>query len=235
MKIKKLASNRGFTIVELMIALSVLSTILVMGTVILIQIGALYTKGVNGANLQNTARNVLSDLSSSLRFSADDAAPCTEIPLTCYAGTQNFSGTTVYSYCIGTIRYSYVLNRKLGQDSSSPTPNTPHVLWRDNMNTLASCPPLDLSLPTDTLTDAANPTGNGGYEMVPLNMRLTKLKVTKDPADSSVFTIDTWLAYGDNDLLITDLATGQSNCRGGKGTQYCGTAPLTTIVKRRLD
>ncbi len=46
MSMKSLKSTRGFTIVELMIALTVLSTILVMATVIMINIGVLYSKGV---------------------------------------------------------------------------------------------------------------------------------------------------------------------------------------------
>ncbi|HSX37132.1 MAG TPA: type II secretion system protein, partial [Patescibacteria group bacterium] len=87
---EKAGAQGGFTIVELMVALSVLSILLVMSTVILIQIGKLYTKGVNQAATQNAARDIINDLSSQLQVSGN--AP---------------DGKTAGVICIGNQRYTF--------------------------------------------------------------------------------------------------------------------------------
>ncbi|PIZ62056.1 hypothetical protein COY17_03105 [Candidatus Saccharibacteria bacterium CG_4_10_14_0_2_um_filter_52_9] len=214
MKIKKLAANTGFTIVELMIALMVLSTILLMGTVILIQIGALYTKGVNGASLQNATRNALVDVSSSLQFSGDDLSMAPDL---------HVAGTLINAFCIGSTRYSYVLNRELGTTDTTGTP-APHVLWRDTLPNVGTCTALDIS--NDSVNMATQ-----GYEMIPEHIRLTKLAITQSPTDSDVYQIDVNMAYGDSDLF-TDASS--TTCKGGPGTQFCGTSQLSNSVNRRI-
>ncbi len=239
MKTKRLKSDSGFTIVELMIALSVLSTILIMSTVILIQIGNLYKKGVNAADLQNTTRNAISDLTSSIQYGGSKpyplAGPCT--PLTCYAvkNVKVVAGVPrdIYSYCIDTTRYSYVLNREQGTDSSKAADtDTPHVMWRDTMTTNATCDPLDITV-AGIPVDPATSLPSIGSDVVPDNMRLTRFRVEEVPVGSRSYSTDVWLAYGDDDLVVTDGA-GHSSCNG-KGSQFCGVSELTNSVTRRLE
>ncbi len=229
-----------------MIALSVLSTILVMSTVILIQIGGLYSKGVNSANLQNANRSVMSDLSGTIQLSGVAPGPCSATAVTCYTSPdpadmtpahQNpvtYNGVPIYAYCINTIRYSYVLNREQGTDSSNVV--TPHVLWRDTITSPASCWPLNISQNAVTADDAADGSGqpSKGYNLVPDHVRLTRLKVIESPANSGIHAIDVWMAYGDNDLVHTD-STGHNICEGGKGTQFCAISHLSTTVTRRVN
>ncbi len=213
MKIKKSANQRGFTIIELMIALTVLSTLLLMSTVILIQIGALYMKGVNSANLQNASRTILADVSSSLQFTGNDIS---------YGTPQNYpGGLTVNAVCIGSTRYSYVQNRELGTDFDSTLTN--HVLWRDTLPNAGACSPLDISAASVDMTTK-------GYEMVPQHMRLVNFTISQDSTDPTVFTVTVWMAYGDTDLL----GAGYTTCKGGSGQQFCGTTQLSTTVKRRI-
>lgn len=225
MNLKHLKSTEGFTIIELMIALSVLSVILLMSTVILIQIGNLYNKGINAANLQNSNRNVISDISAAIEFSGhrplydshDYAAP-------------SIGNMTIHSFCLGKTRYSYVLNRQLN-DTPSGTDQTYHALWRDTITTTTSCPPLDLTnsgIPTDSLST------NKGYEMVPQNMRLTNFDVSEASTGSNIYNVNVWMAYGDSDLLKVD-GTGHYHCSGDVGTQFCATSELNTTITRRLN
>lgn len=251
MKIIKLNSrpNQGFTIVELMIALSVLSTILIMSTVILIQIGSIYSKGVNEANLQNAARTIVADLSSSLQFSGNVPSPCTQTAINCYAPSvtsyptdPNTVGSGLgqfqaYAFCIGTTRYSYALNRELGTDQGvNPAVTTTHVLWRDTMTSPNDpCYPLDLSV--------ANPssgvsTSTGGYEMAGSHMRLTRFNIYETSTTSDVYNVDVWMAYGDSDLVntqsLTDPTPGSSTCNGGVGTAYCAASAISTSLTGRI-
>jgi prepilin-type N-terminal cleavage/methylation domain-containing protein len=236
------AKEKGFTIVELMIALSVLSVVLLLGTVVLIRIGAIYSKGVNEADLQGATRTIMTDVTSSLQFSGNDPTP------SCVGGTScvspstsrsvSFGGTpvTVHAVCIGTTRYSYVLNYELGNDSyTGPDHNqsvdTPHVLWRDTM-TGAACTPLDLTLDNPDNTHDGNSSGNG-YEMAPNHTRLTRFNVTTSASDPGLFNIDVWMAYGDSDLL--DLSNSPPTCNGGTGQQFCAVSTLSTSVARRLN
>ena len=235
--------QRGFTIVELMIALSVLSVILVMATVILINIGALYSKGVNGANLQNAARNIVADVSANLQFSGTQPAACTlnlnattcsdklipPTPLLLSTGVP----VPIYTYCIGTTRYTYILNQELGTDQSTSPPVTIyHVLWRDTIGNGASCAAI-IGLPSSFSTSAQAPTPvtNDGYVMVPAHMRLTRFKITQ--TTPGVYTVDVWMAYGDSDLVNT-AADGSNTCKGSTGTQFCATSQITTAIMGRI-
>jgi prepilin-type N-terminal cleavage/methylation domain-containing protein len=248
MKLTKLKSSSGFTIVELMIALTVLSVILVIGTVIMIQIGSLYSKGVNAANLQSTARNIASDVTAAIQFSTQAPSPCTITPTTCFANPINAADTepriyttggvtvSVNAFCIGSVRYSYVMNRELGNDPSLPTnTQTPHVLWRDTVQQSAPCQPLNLSaqtIPADT--SSVDPPGpSRGFEMVGEHMRLTRFRIQQAPSNSGVYNVDSWLAFGDSDLLTVN-AGGQANCNSGRGSQFCATVQITTDVAGRV-
>jgi prepilin-type N-terminal cleavage/methylation domain-containing protein len=247
MKLMKLGKDRGFTIIELMIALTVLSVILVMGSTILLQIGNLYNKGVNAANLQNTSRNLVADISSTVQLSAADPANCTPSGVvTCYASQRPHSNGSepIYAYCIGDTRYSYVLNRKLGVDlAENPIAHTgvdtetPHVLWRDTMASASStCQPLDIS--TDPVAkDGSSKPGpspvSDGFEMIPRNVRLTRFRVTEAAANTGVYNLELWAAYGDSDLVIVQ-ADGAPTCSGAEGTQFCAISKISTSVVRRL-
>ena len=246
--LKPQSRNQGFTIVELMIALSILSIILVMASVILINVGALYTKGVNGANLQNTARSIISEISANLQFSGnppDISGSCLASAVTCAAAqsTQNLvdihgnsdgANTPLYTFCIGTARYSYVLDQELGDDpyatvgsTSNVDVNTQHVLWRDTLPNGSSCSPL----PANAFSQAQPTTNMSGYEMVPPHMRLTRFKISQQSSDS--YLVDVWMAYGDSDLVVT-AADGSNSCHGGTGTQFCSTSQISTTVTERV-
>lgn len=249
MNIKKLRSSSGFTIVELMIALSILSVILVMSTVILIQIGDIYTKGINTDTLQDATRNVLADITASLEFSGSVPTSCTQpvapdpnTNTTCDASytDENFPGGTVrvYAYCIGETRYSYVLDTELGTDQgTSPVLTAYHVLWRDTVapGKQTACPPVDLSGSTvNEGPDAA--TSDDGYDMLPPHTRLTKFWIMENPANSGIYDVEVWTAFGDTDPVHTDLSTGITTCISDQGTtQFCAISQQSSAVTLRLD
>lgn len=240
-KRKKLDPQDGFTIVELMIALSVLSVILVMSSVIMSQIGALYTKGVNSASLQNTARGIMSDVSQSLQFSSGELVACDSNSDPAEHNGQPkciFASSTtpaISSYCIDNTRYSYILNREYGDDNGvSPVVTTPHVLWRDTMSSAGLCPPLDLTVAVPN--DVLDPLVSGhtkGFDLASNHTRLTKFSLTEP--ETHTYNIDTWTAFGDSDLENAADAQGHVTCKGGTGTQFCAIAELSSTVTRRIE
>lgn len=232
--------NAGFTIIELMIALSILSVILVIGSTLMARIGSQYTKGVNIANLNNTNRNIVSDIAGTLQFTGETVQSCandpTVNPLTCHTGKQTYTiggrNASVYSFCIGRVRYSYVLDREMGTDQGLSDLKTPHVLWRDTMLNANSCTPANIS--ADTVS-ASNSSGDG-YDVVPTHMRLTHFRVvaSTDPLQQGVYKVEVWMAYGDSDLVQNGGVAGAKNCTGGAGTAFCAISSINTTVIRRL-
>jgi prepilin-type N-terminal cleavage/methylation domain-containing protein len=225
----KFLSDRGFTIVELLIATAVLSTILVLVSVVMVNIGKLYYKGINQARVQDDARSITDELAQHL--SLGDS----------YNHIVGAGGQQ--AYCIGTTRYTYVLYRQVGNDPTKQ--QSPHVLWRDQLNSLGDC----ASLPN---LGAATPSANG-TEMIAPNSRLTGFNI----AGVSPYNLSVGVAYGDNDLLcdigvsnncklgnistlINDPAYAPGNngknirCKGDIGDQFCATSFLQTTVTRRL-
>jgi hypothetical protein len=112
-KIKKI--NKGFTVIELLIAMAGFSFVLLLVTIVMMNIGSIYSKGINQTKIDDAARYITDDISRQIKFSKP-------IDL-----TQGSSG----KYCIGGIMYSFNLNTK----PSSIT----YALKRSFMSPGASC------------------------------------------------------------------------------------------------
>lgn len=238
--------EQGFTIIELMIALSVLSVILVTSSVIMIRIGAMYNKGVNSAALQNTNRTIISDVSKSLQFSGSAPLKCDTaiagVPKpACFHGVGDSTegdAYKIYRYCVGTTRYSFVLDRAMGKDLYPTEKFTPHVLWRDTLLNTAGCPWLDIS--KSNVADLADPTNavpGSGYDMVPGKMRIGRFEVLEvGPPTNKTYQMNVLMAYGDSDLIApSPNDTGQPYaCKGGPTSQYCAISRMTNQVARRV-
>ncbi len=198
----------GFTIIELMIATAILSTILILVTVMMINIGSLYYKGINQARVQDNVRSIVDELSQHLQLSSSNGV---------LIGANNFGGTTVSSICFDSVRYSYVLHKQIGSGPSKIA----HVLWRDSIPSGGLCTPANLT----------NPSLSGGSELIAPNSRLSDLTISPG---SSPYSISVGVAYGDDDLL-TGPGTTSPLCKGDSGDQYCATAKLNTIVAKRIN
>lgn len=206
----KKIDSRGFTIVELMIATSVLSVILLLVTGMMISIGNLFYKGVNQARIQDNVRSISDEITEQLKYSGSE-------PVQPPAINETFSSHTfsVQVLCVGGTRYTYVLGVQIGTSSGQ----LPHVLWRDAA--ASPCAQADLT--------QNSPTAKGA-ELIAPNSRLANLVVSKT---GSPYTVDTTVAYGDDDLLSGPNSTTPL-CKGNTGDQFCAVASLHTLATRRL-
>jgi len=204
-------NQKGFTIIEMLIATAILSTILVLITTMMVNIGSLYYKGINQSKIQGTVRSVTDELSQQLQVL--DTTYRSSAPL-------NAGGKTYRAYCIGTTRYIYVLDVALSNGQQ-------HVLWRDN-NGSGVCTAADLN--------AALPAG--GIELMPPSSRLTLFTINGVTPGASPYLITIGAAYtsnGDNDLLNGVGLGVATRCNGGQDRQFCSTAHLETVVAKRLQ
>jgi len=210
-------NRKAFTIIELMIATSVLSIILLLVTTMMISIGNLYYKGINQARVQDDVRTISDDLSSHLQLS--DQAPQPAItPVSIIISGQSFVMDAV---CMDNTRYSYIKDVEIGSNSTVTNPEIHHVLWRDP-TPVGGCTgpaPLNLSLPS-----------LNGTELIAPNSRLTDFTIS--PL-TSPYNLSIGVAYGDKNLMS---GVGvNTKCNGSNGDQFCSTAALTTTVVQRIQ
>lgn len=214
MKSLKKTTQQGFTIIELMIATSVLAVILLLVTVMITSIGNLYYKGVTLSQTQDTTRSIADQLVQDIKLS--DGAPSN----TPTAGSSTaVPGFTLYAICIGTTRYSYALNTQIGTGRG----HIQHVMWRDSIGSGSRCSPVDLS----------DMTLSGGAELIGPRSRLTSLTIGSPAPGGTLYTVRLSLAYGDGDLL--NPAGYDTTCKGSAGDQFCATDRLATSVVQRVS
>ncbi len=215
--------QKGFTIIELMIASGVLATILLIVTVVMIGIGNLYYKGISQARVQDDTRTIIDEVTNNLRLSGGSLA------------TDTWAANNEEGYCIGNVRYTYVLNVQIGKPPPAGGPVYKHVLWKDVNPTPGSCDIGSIDLTQDT------PSG-GGTEMIAPYSRLTvfcigaSVSASNCPygsiSNSSPFPLTVGVAYGEDDLLT--LNGYDTQCKGHTGDRFCSTARLKTTAVQRL-
>lgn len=205
-------NQQGFTIVELMIATTILSVILVMVSVVMIGIGSLYIKGINQSKVQGSVRSIIDEVSQQLETSKHG-------PLT--GPDTSYGPVVVKTYCVGITRYSYVIGHQIGD-------GVRHVLWRDRVDP-ATCPPGP-NLVTSTIPSP------GGIELIAPGSRLTAFP--NDPSTpldvTSPYEIVVGVAYGETDLL-TATSGLDVRCNNTNSRQFCAAAHLETTVLQRLS
>jgi len=209
-------NNKGFTIVELMIATTVLSVILLLATVMITNIGNLYYKGVNQARTQNDARSIVDEMAQNLKLSN--------------GVTPGGSAASIASYCMNNIRYTYIVGVQIG----SGVGKSPHVLWRDINPDQSTCVPADLNSP------------GSGSELIGPNSRIVKLDVTSTaPYEINValaYGDDDLLCSpsvagtcnGGATMQPGDYKKGDLLCKGGTAQHFCATTTLSTTVLQRI-
>src|SRR5689334_11132650 len=118
--------QKGFTIIELMIATAILSTILLLVTVLMINIGNLYYKGINQARVQDNVRSISDEVAQHLQLGD--------------SFSQASGDNSEQAYCVGTVRYTYVIGVQIGKPApGASAPAYQHVLWRDDNPSPGSC------------------------------------------------------------------------------------------------
>mgnify|MGYP000341282809 CR=1 FL=1 len=243
-KSKILYDKKGFTVVELMIATLVFSLVLLIAMGALIQMSKLYYKGITNARTQELSRNVMANISQGIQFSRQTVIPpslnstnpaiaIVDPPATEITNTTGF-------FCVGPKRYSYVLDRKLSLNpDASPVASrkkeSRHVLWVD---TPANGCAGNLS-PTAAVMSQENPCAalinacSDGVELMIENTRLTRISLVESSAGSRLWAISIGVAYGDDDLLVSDGT--RYVCEGSISvSQFCGISELSSTVLRRL-
>lgn len=234
---RSIQRQRGFTIVELMIATIIFSLVLLGAMAAVIQISKLYYKGITNARTQDLNRNVLAEISQSIQFSRNDIVqtlPANGGPSVAITATDT---TSRGYFCNGPRRYTYIIDRNLAQNPDTNAnlalrrKESRHVLWVDTpVSNCSTSGPADLTV----ANPCANPTiCNDGVELMSERARITKLTLQELQPDSGLWNINISVAYGEDGLL--NVVDGRYVCEGATGfSEFCAISELSTTVLRRL-
>lgn len=201
----KRVDQKGFTIIELLIATVVFSVILLVITAAIVQFGRVYYKGTLQVRTQETTRNIVQDVAQSIQFGSG-------LPTTGTSPTD----TTLQFICISDRRYTFKLNAQLGPSAGQSR----HVVVTDDV--IGGCNSVYANMATPALPA-------GARELMGDRMQLVELSVQN--VGTGLWRITARTAYGSDSDLSADKRSCQLNLVGG---QFCAVSELSTIVKQRL-
>ncbi len=216
------SNTHGFTIIEQLVASTVLSIILLVINAGFMHILRLYYKTVNQVRIQETVRSVADGMGDAIRYNNNNMTLTSfPAPLTPDIAATNPNDTGFM--CIGSTRYTFAIDRQLVTEA----PNTAnkqkkHVLWIDQPPTCVASADLTADTPTAD-----------GHELMRENMRLTRFEITSINVDT--FRINLGIAFGEDDLLKVDGST--KACKPNvetSGTAFCAVSNLSVVVNTRL-
>lgn len=224
-------TGNGFTIIELLIATTVFSVVLLGALSGFIEIGNLFYKGVSNINTQQTANQVLQDISGQFQTNSNFS----RTPLTQVLPTSDQS--TYAYYCIGNTRYTYTINHEL---DVSATPNYSPLGGGGNFALLKDtlpgstgcgtpCPPAQQTCP------AGSARFNNPIEMLGDNMRLSEFEITPAASGSNFYNVSIVVAYGTDDMLSNIDTPSTISCNSADNTdEFCSVSRLDTSVFKGL-
>jgi prepilin-type N-terminal cleavage/methylation domain-containing protein len=203
----KLSSNRGFTILELMVATSVFAVVLIVLSVGVISFTNDYYKGVTQTKTQTTARAIVNDIAQGIQFGQNID----------YSTTPDDNNLNYV--CVDNTLYTYKLNTEVIANPDGPHQAKDALMKDINAGNCQGGGTLAL---------------DHGRELLADHMRLSALSVVS--LARGTYTIHVRVVYGDDDLLTTsrDSEEDTEACLSGSGSQFCATSDLTTTVQSRF-
>jgi prepilin-type N-terminal cleavage/methylation domain-containing protein len=208
----KQGNQRGFTIMEVMIATIVFGVVLIAITTAIMNFTRVYYKGVTESSVQDTARTISDLIAQGIQFNGGDIAT-----------TGSPSAGASAKFCIGGKRYSYQLGYKVTDASHSTGNLRYHGIVVDDFSSCSTSASVQ-NMDSATVT---------GRELLSPNMRLATMSVTNVSGD--LYKIRVKVVYGDDDLLNNPTASN-ATCKDIRfGTQFCAVSDITTTVVKRVE
>ncbi len=216
-------NSAGFTIIELMIATSVLAMLLLLIATVSLQIGKLFYKGVSSSRTQETVRDITTGISRNIQYTSG-TIQVLKTP-TALSTSADPAGTLYErgAVCVGQTRYWYAKNKKVSGNQ--------HALWVDNKGSSSCVIPTALEM-----NPASGPPSSGGRELVASGMQLSKFNVENLGTNPFFWSVDAGVALGDaggDDIFTHDSDKYITGCvSSNQGGQFCDVAELKLGVNQ---
>jgi len=201
-------TQKGFTIIELMIATSVFAVVLVIAAGGILAIGRTYYKTITSSRTQEASRSVISTISSTIQFTAQSMGN---------DGVTDTPGVP-QSICYGYDRYTYVINSQVGDGAIG--------LMYDRRPSLSNCLPIAAG-GTELLPEN---TRLLHLEVSSINSSTFRINVKIAYGDDDLF--DPNLSTAGLNLNQVQAAT----CLPGiAGSSFCSISELETTINKRVE
>lgn len=198
------SSQTGFTIIELMIASSVFSVVLLLSTYGLLAIGRSYYKGVTISRTQETARIIVDDITDSIRFNGG--------PVVLKPSERMF--------CIGNRRYSFGLNEVKSSSNH-------YVLIADNPGACSG----GISRNTQVDGNSSLNTSTNPSDLMNTRMRLTDFSVNK--VNDQLYSVSVRVVSGEDNMMQNEGGKLMCK-NDPASSQFCAVSELVTVVQKRI-
>lgn len=210
--------QKGFTIIEFMISMTIVSVLMLILFVGILYISRIYYKGVTMSRTQETVRRVTEVLAKDIQFSPQVGGKSTIVAVT---------GSGPQVVCIGTTKYTFEIDKQV---KSTPTSadQQKNALYAQTIASGCSDAEAPINLAGAT----------GGTELLNDGARLLALEVTPYNIAKTVWKIRVKIGYGNADVFTSPVGSPASDkkCKGSAvDSQFCSIAELETTVQRRVE
>jgi prepilin-type N-terminal cleavage/methylation domain-containing protein len=226
---KKISKQQsGFTIIELLVATTIFSIVLVVIVASFLQVGRMFYKGVSINNTNEAARNLVDDIANDVRLSKSslyaDPAP-------------DSADSSKKFFCVGQHRYTYKLNTQVRDNDINPTSG--------NISARTMSAGVVQDSTGGNCQDPSHLNGTNASQVLGPDMRLNALDVAKNATGSAVRIHAHILFYGTDDNVFSSIAHPADNdtdhaaslsdpkafCSGNLlSTQFCSVADIDTNI-----
>jgi prepilin-type N-terminal cleavage/methylation domain-containing protein len=218
-------AQMGFTILELMIAISVFTIAIVLVTTGVIAVGRYYQQGASKAKLLTAAREIHSQFTQDVQYSATDITQTTvNIIDTQYGGSYN-------AVCMGSTRYLISTDNGL----SGQTKTDYGRFISDNNGQV--CGSISLNAPQQPLPEGSS----GSYDSnQALDAKVVTFQIT--PSAPSIYTLTTRFVIGSKSMFsgsTSDVGATEGDytqsCQSNiLGSEFCAVVTMTSTVARKV-
>lgn len=213
-------NEKGFTIIELLIATSIFSVLLLIALAGFAGVGNLFYKGVAITQTQSATESALKDMAGNIQ-----TASAVQLPVNTSA-----AGNGYWYFCAGGVRYTYLLQHSpidASQDENlSLGSSTNMALVKDILPSASSCA-------APCVSACSVPFSPDAQELLSGRMRLMRLDIVGE--GNQLYNINIVVAYGDDEDFDNLDNPDTIACKGGLSDQkFCAVDSLSTSVYEGL-
>jgi prepilin-type N-terminal cleavage/methylation domain-containing protein len=230
MKNKYISSSKGFTILELLIATTVFSSILLVLTQVVIRLTGTYYHGVIQNQTLNVAKNITNNIVQQIQFTGGDIVIGAD-PSNWSTSILDSNVSSYESYlCVGPNQYVYQLGGRYDNISSQGS-----LVLSYNTQCSGAGPLIrDNNWDFRVKNPAKTISSNYYVDLIPKGMRLVKFKVNQQ--FGNLYKVDVKVAYGaDASPVNTGIGFNTSTGDCNPNSSYCATTELVTYVEKTVQ
>lgn len=229
MKKKCLPNSKGFTILELLIATTVFSAILLVLTQVVIRLSGTYYHGVIQNQTLNVAKNITNNIVQQIQFTGGDIV----IGANPNGWSTSIGDSNVSSYesylCVGPNQYVYQLGGRYDNTSSQGSLTLSYNTQCSGAGPLIMNNSWDFRVKNPAKTISSNYYVN----LIPTGMRLVKFKVI--PRFGNLYSVEVMVASGPDGDGSNGSGYDIAHTKCFPRSYYCATTDLVTYVEKTVQ